>query len=213
MEIRCGVAADRERVAATAPDVVVCATGATCDRDGVSPALPGRTLAVTAGGMVRDLGDAVDSALTDPHSLGAHVIIVDDTGEYLPLGLADLLSGAGVRIELVSRHPVVGLTARQALEGPHVLGRLAARDANLIAGHHLLAVDGGRVTLREDWSGRERELSGVDTVVLSLLRTPDYALYDELAAVLPGVRRVGDALAPRRTHEIIHEAEETARAI
>lgn len=212
--IDCGRVADREAISALEPDLVVCATGATWDTSGMTPGIPGsRPLPGVQQDNVITIAAAIASALEDPAALGGRVVIIDENGEYLPLGLADLLSAAGVHVEVVSRHPVVGATAQQALEGPHVLGRLAARAVELVPGHLVEALDGDRVRLRETWSNRTCELTGVDTVVLSLLRTPDTELFNELKGSLPDVRCVGDALAPRRTHEVIHEAEELARAI
>jgi 2,4-dienoyl-CoA reductase-like NADH-dependent reductase (Old Yellow Enzyme family) len=214
VRIHLGATADDAVLAALAPDAVVCATGAGWDRTGISPGVPGS--APPAGAdqdTVVDIGTALAHALDDPSALGRHVIIVDESGEYLPLGLADLLSQAGAAVDIVSRHPVVGATVHDALDAPHVLGRLAARAVRLIPGHLLERTRGDRVELREVWSGRERAIDGVDTVILSLLRTPDDALFRELSRHHPDVRRVGDALAPRRTHEVIHEAEAMGRAL
>ena len=41
--------------------------------------------------------------------------------------------------------------------------------------------------------------------MLALTRTPDDALHRALHGRLPDVRRIGDALAPRRTAEVIYE--------
>jgi hypothetical protein len=46
-----------------------------------------------------------------------------------------------------------------------------------------------------------------------MLRVPDDALYAQLHGVVPDVRLLGDALAPRGHLEILHEAEQVARSL
>jgi NADPH-dependent 2,4-dienoyl-CoA reductase/sulfur reductase-like enzyme len=212
VEIRLGEEAGAAAVAREAPDVVLVATGATWDRDGIGAARPDVRPRVDPE-LALDVDAGARRALEDPTSLGRHVVIVDESGEHLPLGLASLLAGAGVRVEVVTRHPFVGEYVVRALDGPHVHARLAAGDVDLLPGHLFDGFDGARVTLTEAWSKRPRTLDGVDAVVLSMLRTPDNALVAELAASGVDVRAIGDALAPRRTDEVIYEGEKAGRAL
>jgi pyruvate/2-oxoglutarate dehydrogenase complex dihydrolipoamide dehydrogenase (E3) component len=163
--------------------------------------------------LVLDVATAADRALAEPTTLGQNVLIVDDTGDYLPLGLADLLSAAGARVEIVTSRPLVGHNAHTMLEAPHVLGRLAAREVELTSGHLLASVEGGAVELVEIWSRRRRTRDGVTTVVLSLGRVPDDDLWTALDGRGADACRIGDALAPRRTVEVIYEAEKVAREL
>src|SRR5262249_30395494 len=128
-ELRTGITATADDVYALEPDVVACATGATWDRTGFSPGRPQiRSVPGRGGPGVMDAAAAIDAAAADPGALGTSIVIVDESREYLPLGLADVVSAAGARVEIVTRHAVVGELTQMSLDGPHVLARLAARE-------------------------------------------------------------------------------------
>jgi hypothetical protein len=44
-------------------------------------------------------------------------------------------------------------------------------------------------------------------------RAPNNKLYDEIKGLFKDVRRIGDALAPRRTAEVIYEGEKLGREL
>jgi 2,4-dienoyl-CoA reductase-like NADH-dependent reductase (Old Yellow Enzyme family) len=213
-ELRTGITATVDDVCALEPDVVACATGATWDRTGFSPGRPQlRRVPGAEGPGVIDIAAAIEAATADPGALGPSIVIVDESREYLPLGLADMVSAAGARVEIVTRHALVSELTQMALDGPHVLGRLAARDVTLTHGHWLDRIERNRVALTEAWSGRQRTIDGVSTVVLSMLRTASDSLYRSLSGRLPELILVGDALAPRRTVEVIYEGEKVGREL
>ena len=58
--------------------------------------------------QVLDLGTALDLVLADAGALGSRVLIYDEVGHYLPLGLAEVLSAAGATVEIVTPHNAVG---------------------------------------------------------------------------------------------------------
>lgn len=213
-QLRLGAEADVETLAAFAPDLVLCATGASWDRTGLSFAAPRREpLPGIDSEHVLGASDAGERALAAPGSLGGRVLIVDETGEYLPLGLADLISAGGSHVEVITRHAQPFESVRLSLDGDDALARIAPRGVELRAGHLLAAVNGSSVSIRELWSGREQTIDDVDTVVLSMLRTPEDALLASLRDAGIAARAVGDALTPRRTAEVVYEAEEVARSV
>ena len=73
---------------------------------------------------------AVARALEDPRSLGSKVVISEETGTYLPLGLAELLAEIGVDVVIVSPNLFIGETALKRFELPLKLvnPRLSCRD-------------------------------------------------------------------------------------
>jgi 2,4-dienoyl-CoA reductase-like NADH-dependent reductase (Old Yellow Enzyme family) len=214
VEICSGETLDRDAALRRSPDVVVCATGSHWSRDGASLTRPDRgPVPGCESAHVLDIATAAERALADPRTLGAAVVIVDESGEHLPLGLADVLSAAGVRVEIVTSAAVVGQNALTMLDAPHVLGRLAARDVELSAGYLLERVEGDAVELAQVWSGRPARRAAVDSVVLSMGRVPDDRLFTSLCGLVADLRRVGDALAPRRTVEVIYEAEKVGREL
>lgn len=213
VELMIGEEASVEGIAAFGADVALTATGSSWDRTGITFAAPRRApLPGIDAPHVLGAAEAGERGLAQPGSLGERVLIVDDTGEYLPLGLADLLS-RDAHVEVLTRHAQPFEAARSSLDGGEALARIAGRGAELLPGQLLLAVDGPSVRIRELWSGRERTIEDVDTVVLCMLRTPEDGLLASLRAAGISARAVGDAVAPRRTVEVIYEAEEVGRSL
>ena len=215
VEIRPGETATAETLAAASPDAVVCATGSTWDRTGFSAARPDRQMMPGADqDHVLDVATATLAALDDPEALGAKVLILDDTGTYLPLGLAEVLGEGGVEVEVLSRFPVIGDQLAGTQDLPWLLPRLARLDVRLSPNHFIESIDGHTVDVYETLTRRHRQLDDIDTVVLSMLRTPNDALFRELqaAGTIP-THCIGDAVAPRSVAEAIYEGEKLARAL
>ena len=199
-----------------APDAVVCATGSTWDRTGFSAARPDRaTMPGAEQDHVLDIATATLAALDDPRALGAKVLILDDTGTYLPLGLAEVLGEGGVEVEVLSRFPVIGELVAGTQDLPWLLPRLASLDVRLSPNHFIESIDGrAGPCLRDPHQAFRGRSMGVDTVVLSMMRTPQDTLFRELsdAGSIP-THCIGDAVAPRSVAEAIYEGEKLGRAL
>ncbi len=213
VEVRLTTEATSASLEELSPDAVVYATGSTWDCTGFTSfrydreALPG-----VEQDNVLDIGAATDRALDDPSSLGSRVVIVDETGDYLPLGLAELVGGAGAQVEVITWRLFVGENVHGAFEAAHVLPRLAQLDVTLTGQAFVEQVSGNEIEIYETW-GAWRRTEEVDTVVLSLLRSPREELYDDSHPRFAESHRVGDALAPRRTIVSIYEGEELGRRL
>ncbi|MBS1888538.1 MAG: FAD-dependent oxidoreductase [Actinobacteria bacterium] len=215
VEVHCGSELDLDAAAGLDADLVVCATGSSYARHGIpSPyrpereAIPGCELE-----HVLDLGTAVRRALADAAAFGPRVLIYDELGHYLPLGLAEILTAAGSRVEIVTPHSAVGEEAIRTQDWFWIGPRLLDAGVTLTTQRTIEAIEPGRLALSGVFGGPpvERE---VDTVVLSLPRLPRDQLHGELARARDGaVMLVGDALAPRSIEAVIYEAETTAREI
>ena len=213
-EVRLGVDATAARVAEGAPDVVLVATGCDWEADGRDPARPGAPpIDGAAAPTVVDVETAVRRALADPGALGRHVVVLDESGEVLPVGLAEIVGAAGARVEIVTRRPQVGARLHATLQAPEVFGRLAALDVHLRPGHGAVRIADRRVELTETWSGRPAVIEDVDTVVLALRRAPRDGLAAELRDAGLEVHVIGDARSPRRAAEAIHDGERIGRAL
>jgi 2,4-dienoyl-CoA reductase-like NADH-dependent reductase (Old Yellow Enzyme family) len=207
--------ADAETILAAAPDCVVVATGASWTTDGLSPFRPG---AAALKGLdqehVIDIGTAVRRALEDPLSLGRSVVILDEIGTYIPLGLADLLSQQeGIRVEIITPDPMVGAEAQKTLDSFHVLPRLAAAGVILTTQQNLQGIEGHDVVTGFIWGGPPRRVSDVDTIVVAMLRRPIDEIYHALEGKIAERHLLGDALAPRKPIQVMYEAEELGRAL
>ena len=215
VDVRLGETATAEAVIAGSPDVFVCATGATWDRTGFSAGRPDRqTMPGAEGPHVLDVATATHAALDEPGSLGSKILILDDTGTYLPLGLAELLGLRGAAVEVLSRFPVIGDQVAGTQDLPWLLPRLAKLDVRLSPNHFIESIDESRVDVYETLTRRHRPVEGVDTVVLSMLRSPDDALFRQLsdAGMIP-THCIGDAVAPRSVAEAIYEGERLGREL
>ena len=126
------VTATPELLAEEDPDVIVCATGSTWDCTGFSSGRPDRDkIPGVDQDNVMDIGTAAQMALENPDALGSRIVVLDDTGRYLPLGLAELLGNAGHAVEVVSRFNTIGDYLIGTQELPWLLPRLA--DAGVVA--------------------------------------------------------------------------------
>lgn len=215
VEVRMGTTATAAELTAEGFDTIVCANGSTWERTGYSPFRPDRdAIPGTDGDAVLDVGTAIERVLADPHALGRRVLVLDETDGYLPLGLAELLAGAAVEVEVVTPHFFVGADLLATLDMPHVIPRLKAAGVRLTAQQFVERVDGGTVELYDVFGGGGRT-EQVDTVVIAMMRRPNEELYRALldAGAAPRVERVGDVVAPRKLEAVIYEAEELARTI
>ena len=215
VEVRLGEAATAASIGGERFDEIVCATGSLWDRSGFSGGRSDRAgIPGAEASGVLDVATAVRRALEDPTALGRKVIILDDCGAYLPLGLAEILGNAGADVEVVSRFAVIGQHLVETLELPWVLPRLSAAGVTLTPNHFVEEIRGRQVEVYTTWNRRIRIVDDVDTVVLAMLRNPRDELYHELAAAgdVP-VHRIGDAVSPRTTSDATYEGEKLGRAL
>ena len=141
------------------------------------------------------------------------MLIVDESGDYAPLGLAEALAIAGVSVTIITPAPSIGAAAAVRLETAHVMPRLRSLGVELTVEHDVASVRGTSVELAGVWGGSPTLLEGIDSVVLAMGRSPRDELFRGLREQAADVRRIGDALSPRSTAAVIHEAEAVARAL
>ena len=214
VDVRLGVAATPEVIEQEESDAVVVATGASWDCDGRSQFRPGSArLAGTEQENVIDVGTATERALADAGALGRRVVILEETGFYLPLGLAEILAQTGAEVEIVTPRATVGEDVMRTLDLPYVMPRLEEAGVTCTTHTNVDRIEGGTVHVRSVWGARERVIEAVDTVVVSMLRSPDDALYRALEGRIGALHRVGDALAPRRPVQLMYDGEELGRAL
>lgn len=215
VEVRLDSELDATAAASLDADVVVCATGSTYARRGIpSPYRPDRD-AIPGCELehVLDLGTALDLALADTGALGSRVLIYDEVGHYLPLGLAEVLSAAGVTVEIVTPHNAVGEETIRTQDWFWIAPRLLDAGVTLTTQRVIEEIAPDRLSLSGIYGGPPLDRE-VDTVVLSLPRLPRGEFHEELRQARDGaVMLVGDALAPRSIEAVIYEAETTAREI
>lgn len=198
-----------DEVAAFQADEVVVATGARWQTSGFSmfrtdrDAIPGS-----------ELPHVIDplTALDQLRACGDKVLVVDDNGDYLPLGLARLLAQGGRQVTVVSADAMLGRKLEATGDWPWLLPRAAAAGIVMRASTTVERIEAGQAFLRSTLGGPTDRIAA-DTVVLCMLRTSDDSLYHQLKARGLPVRRIGDCVAPREVDDAVLEGFREAHTI
>ena len=184
------------------PDIVVVATGSSA-------------LIPSFGGEEEFAGKIISprEALSNFELIGENVLVYDDIGYWQSAGVADYALALGSKVMIVTKDAHVG----SEIEGTNLallMRRLYEGGAEILADHHLKQFTKDGVVVANNYSLSERTLGPFDTAIVASRSVSNNQLYYELKKEMPGcVRFVGDAVAPRRVHQIILEAEELARSL
>jgi pyruvate/2-oxoglutarate dehydrogenase complex dihydrolipoamide dehydrogenase (E3) component len=199
VEIRLGTEATAALVLGEQPDAVVVATGS----HPYIPLVPG----IDGKHVVTDR-----DVLGGEANVGGSVVVIDDVHTEQALSTAELLLDAGKRVEIVSPLFYVGQDVGVTSISP-LYTRLYTKGAVLTPCHELRAVEGSAVIVRNVFSGAERRIESVDTVVLATGSRSTDALYLALKGRVPALYAAGDCVAPRGVHQAILDGTRAARAI
>jgi thioredoxin reductase len=199
VDVRLGVEATGASVLAEHPDTVVVATGS----HPFVPPVPG----ADGKHVVTDR-----DVLSGDAKVGANVVVIDDVHTQQALSTAELLLEQGKRVEVLSPLFYVGQDIGVTSIAP-LYKRLFTAGVALTPGTELRAVEGSAVVVANVYSGRERRIEGVDTVVLSAGSRSTDSLYRALKGRVTELHAVGDCVAPRGVHQAILDATRVARAI
>ena len=198
-----------EAIAAFGADEVVLATGARWQTDGFS------THRTDRDAIPRDPGSQVLDPLTaldHPETCGTQIVIVDDNGDYLPLGLARVLAAAGKQVTVITADTMIGRRMEPTVELQWMMPRVAEAGVAWRASVFVERIEHGGVLLRDAY-GRPDERIAADTVVLCMARRSEDVLYLDLRARGLKVRRIGDCVAPREVDDAVLEGFREAHAI
>ncbi len=191
VKIRRGVTVTAAFVQTEAPDAVILATGA---RPHI-PDLPtdGQIQIVTAWQVLRR-----------EVKLGARVVVADWRCDWIAPGIAEMAArnGAQVTLAVNGLHPgeSLPLYVRDTMAADLHSLRIEMRPYARLFG---TAED--TVYLQHTPSGEAMEVSGVDTLVLSLGHIPVDGLASELQELGIPVTQIGDCLAPRTAEEAVYD--------
>jgi len=208
VEIYLDSALGPDDVAELGADHVICATGAHWRRDGVG--------AHTAFGVpgietVRVL--TPDDILKDGAEPEGRVVIYDDDHYFMAGALAERLAAAGHDVTYVTPEARASAWTEMTNEQHFVQARLIEAGIEIVALRALGAAASDGVTLHCVFTGRKSALA-CDTLVAVTARTPDEALYRELAARgTPGLQRIGDCEVPGAIVHAVHAGHRAAREL
>jgi hypothetical protein len=212
VEVRLGVQANADTPGELAADLTVVATGASWRTDGFSVLRPDRdTVPGLSSARVLD----PVAAIADSDACGRRVLIVDDHGTHLALGLAELFSGEGREVEFVTAHAQAGIQAgvTSTVDYPSVYPRLVRAGVRFSTEATVERVDGHTVKLAHVYGGWNRNVEEVDALVLCQLRAPQTEVYDALQEAGMSAELIGDAYAPREVDDAILEGARSALAV
>jgi dimethylglycine catabolism A len=199
VEVRLELEATVEQVLREVPDAVIIATGS----QPYLPPIPG----VDGKHVVTERDVLLDRA-----AVGEEVVVVDDVHTQQALSVAEFLLDRGRRVTVISPlfYPGqdTGITSLVPL-----YARLFTKGVTLTPHTALRAIEGSTVVVANVYSGAERRMHGVDTVVLAMGSRATDALYLALKGQVRELHAVGDCLAPRGVHHAILEGTRAARAI
>jgi hypothetical protein len=91
--------------------------------------------------------------------------------------------------------------------------RLFRKGVTLTPHTELVAVEGSTIVVANAFTGAQRRINGVDTVVLALGSRSTDAICRALRNRGAARHAIGDGVAPRGTHQAILEGTRVARAI
>ena len=188
---------------------IVIATGAKWQTGGFSTFRTDRnTIPQALGSHVVD----PVTALGKLDACGHKVLIVDDNGDYLPMGLARLLAASGHEVTVVTSDAMSGRKLEATLDWPWIMPRVVEAGIKLRTLTYVENISKGEVTLKAVLGGAIERIA-VDTVVLSMLRESQDSLYHQLKARGLQVRRIGDCIAPREVDDAVLEGFREAHAM
>ena len=187
-----GRTAVADDILALRPDAIVLATGAGLRRP--------MSLAADADPVTDGIVYVTENAGRDEVQAGTAVLFDQDHGPAA-YGLADLMARRFERLILLTPRPGIAQNVNYCSAiGVH--RRLHGAGVEIMPSHDLIDYRGGDVTCRNVFTGEERTLADIASVVFVTPRLVN----DELGDVFGGipVHRIGDCLSPRNIMAAIH---------
>jgi pyruvate/2-oxoglutarate dehydrogenase complex dihydrolipoamide dehydrogenase (E3) component len=199
VDVHLGVTVTPEMVMEQKPDAVVVATG------GVPfiPEIPGA-----------NNGNVVETrqVLLEEVEVGQNVLIIDCQDHMYGLDVADFLAERGKKVELITESAFAGSEA-DIFSVEIAYFRALSKGVVITPLTGIKEIRGKTVIVLNVLTNIERQIEGIDTVVVCTDERADDALYRSLQGQVEELYIVGQALAPRRLLDSIADAYATARAL
>jgi NADPH-dependent 2,4-dienoyl-CoA reductase/sulfur reductase-like enzyme len=184
VEVHLGWPVDEKTVQEAKPDAVIVATGGL-------PAHP------TFPGADQDNVVLARDVLSGTAQAGKKVVLLATDRGMEGLTTADFLAERGSEVEVLIPHAFMGFPI-EPITLVLLLMRLDARGVALTHSADIRSVAGSTVVVSNAFTGRQRVIEGVDTVVVARGSAADDALYKRLKGSVPELYAVGQCVAPRK---------------
>ena len=146
-----------------------------------------------------------DAAVVETDGLGSHVLIVDETGSYEPLGLAEKALLSGKRVTFVTSRSSPGELTRPTMEYAHVIPRLRALGIRIFSEAQLGQIRERSVGVVDIWGNHVMNIRDVTSLVSTTMRLPRTSDFPSPGSAA-NLKVIGDALVPRETSVVLHDA-------
>ncbi len=183
VEVHLGTEVTAEIVKEKNPDAIVVATGSLPEK----PLLPRS-----------DMENVVEirEVLQGKVKVGNNVVVVDEEYHSHGLTVADFLSDRGAKVELITEAFFAGMELDDATISI-VYGRLLTKGVTITPLTKLKEIKGNTVTVFNVFTKEERQIGGVDTVVIASRGRADDTLYRSLKGKVNELYAVGQCESPR----------------
>lgn len=211
VDVRLSTYAEEADILAEGPDAVIVATGSMPRMDGVQNSNPGEPI---IGHRLPHVLSSNDVLAANRRWGGQQVTVLDDTGHYEALGIAEHLVADGASVTFVTPFKQLAFKVENALMVEPALERIATASGSMEIHlrHRIVAVRDGQADLAPTHAGPWRTIAA-DAVVLVTPNQPLNAVQAALTGKVPRITSVGDALSPRNLQRAIHEGHLAARTL
>jgi 2,4-dienoyl-CoA reductase-like NADH-dependent reductase (Old Yellow Enzyme family)/thioredoxin reductase len=199
VNVHLGVTVTPEMVVEQKPDAVIVATGGVP----LIPEIPG----AESGNVV-----ATRQVLLDEVEVGQNVLIADYQNHMYGLDVADFLAERGKKIELITNAVFAGSEADATTIQMAYFSTLS-RGVVITPLTSIKEIQGRTVIVYNVLTNAERQIEGIDSVVVCTDEKANDALYYSLKGQVKELYLIGQALSPRRLLDSIADAYVTARAL
>jgi len=184
VDVHLGSPVDERTVEEVKPDAVIVATGG----------LPAQA---TFPGADQPNVVLARDVLSGTAQAGAKVILLATDRGMEGLTTADFLAERGSQVEVLVPHAFMGFPV-EPITLTLLLMRLDARGVTLTPSTDIQSVQGNTVVVSNAFTGRQRVIEGVDSVVVARGSRADDDLYKRLKRKVSELHAVGQCVAPRK---------------
>ena len=143
---------------------------------------------------------------------GGEVVIADWRGDWIGMGLAQLLALEGRHVRLVTPGNAPGLSLVAHVRD-HIVGELTRLQVEITPNARLFGVDEDTAYFQQTMTGDPIVLENMETLVLALGHRSEDGLLAELGDLGIPLHLIGDAMTPRTAEEAVLEGLKVASAL